>query len=50
MGISYLSSYVSTSEKFLISMAHLLDPKAFLMSLDTFGHAKAPSEYNMVFF
>ena len=28
-GISYLSSYVSTSEKFLISMAHLLNPKAF---------------------
>ena len=49
-GISYLSSYVSTSEKFLTTMAHLLNTKPFLISLETFGHAKAPSEYNMVFF
>ena len=28
-GISYLSSYVSTSEKFLTTMAHLLNTKTF---------------------
>jgi hypothetical protein len=31
-GVSYLSSNISTSEKFLISMAHLLDPKGSVLT------------------